>query len=166
MNFKNISLIFIFTDFLLIGISLFFGEYWLINTQAGFIGAMLIFIGSSIGYKKMIDFRIENFDLSSLDERDDIDKITDSHSLYEEEDIKNSVIPKAKTSVENLKTSFPGLISPYRLGAYALFFIILFTLLKQKFFLPIPFVVGTSFACLAVLLFAILKDLRFFRTTP
>ncbi len=137
MMLKNFAKVYIVLDLLVVIFCLAMSDYlWLLNTQVAFISAMIITIGSFLGYRSNINSRIKNIDTkeqsSMLDERDSIDKIDDPFDLYGEinpqeeftkEEIKN-IIQEEKQKVKqnsfkNTIFSATGFLSLYRILGYA-----------------------------------------------
>ena len=65
--------------------SLLFGdEYWLINTQMGFIPSAFVMFGSMLSYRSMVQGRLRVGAIPD-DERDTLDTLEDPYDLYDEE---------------------------------------------------------------------------------
>jgi len=125
INIKKIAVIFIITDLLLILYSFIEGNHWLINSQSAFVSSVLVTFASFLGYKKMVQKKIEIGDIPKED-RDELDIIEDAHDLYgEDRDLREVIkeerakIAGFKNSALNLGKSASGALSAFRLFAYA-----------------------------------------------
>jgi len=166
MTTNRISLVYLFTDLILILFSLFMGGLWLINTQVAFICSMLIVFASFYSYKGMIEKRLESGDLG--DDRDLLDKIDDEFELYDEEtkiaqDLsaeefkelykeERAKLGGTKRSFFNLVKSWSGALSIFRLLSYGFLFVAMLFLIRKEVFEPIAFLVGIGFVPIASLL--------------
>jgi hypothetical protein len=156
INIKLIAIIFLTIDLLVALPSLCMGFSWLINTQAGFIGSLVVIILSLFGYKRMVENRAHSENFVG---RDAIDKIEDPYDLYDEEE-KKQKDSKLKENVKHIKTSARGYLSIYRIGGYIAFFILFLILVKNKYFAFLPFVAGVSVIPIGTLLYAVFQSYR------
>ena len=65
----------------------FQNNFWFLNTQVAFISSLFIIIASFISYKRNIENRLANLDLSKTyknEDKDKIDEIDDPYDLYSE----------------------------------------------------------------------------------
>ena len=58
-----------------------------INAQVAFLSSLLVIIGSSFAYRKMVNTQIESDNIE--DKRDILDEIEDPHELYDDELLKS-----------------------------------------------------------------------------
>ena len=135
MKIKNIVLLFIAIDLLVITLFALRGEYlWILNSQVAIVSSIAVTLGSYYGYKKNISRRVqihENFD----DNYDEVDKMDDQFDLYSpdtpeievkeqmtkeeiKEELKKNKDALKKNNVKNLYKSFGAMSSLYRLGGY------------------------------------------------
>ncbi len=128
----------------------FGGEIWLFNTQIGFITSSLVMIASVIGYKRMVDTRVEHGIITIDDSKDTIDELEDPYDLYseeivqgEEENLQEVVKDERDKLKQNRRSLFEvlkdtkGALSAYRLFAYATL-ILGFLYLNRQELLHIP----------------------------
>ena len=148
---KNTIFALVVVDLIIIFLAYFFGgEYWLVNSQVGFVTSSFVMLGSMLSYQSMVQGRL-NVGAIPDDERDTLDKLEDPYELYDEEKIKNdeekTLVEVVKEERENLKKSRRSLwqttkdskasLSFYRLGAYGLL-VFGFFYLNSNNFLDIP----------------------------
>lgn len=138
---------------ILIFITFFYSQKIFLNIEIAFLSALLIILGSSYAYRKMIQNKVDSEQFE--DERDLLDKIDDPHELYdnkepsdtpvEDLDLKQIVKEekaKIKTlSMSSAKHGVRGSLSILRIVPYvmlALGFIALQNngLLDLKYYLP------------------------------
>lgn len=162
--------VFIILDLCLIFYSLIFqNKLWFLNTQVAFISSLFIVIASFLSYKKNIQNRLSNLDLSKtnqFEDRDKIDEIDDPYDLYSEyEEIPESELTpekikeiindeKSKVKRNSLKNTFfsvSGFLSIYRVLGYGILIFGFFALNNNKIFLPIAFIVGLGIVPIGVL---------------
>jgi hypothetical protein len=150
-------------------------SYWVLNTQVAFISSLFITIASFFSYKKNVQNRLSNLDLSVVntnEDRDKIDEIDDPYDLYTEyeeipedqltpekikeiiEDEKSKV---KKNSFKNTIFSAGGFLSVYRVLGYGTLIFGFFALNNNKIFLPIAFIVGLAVVPIGVLLSKLLE---------
>jgi len=148
---------------------LFQDMMWLLNTQVAFLGSLFVTIASFLSYKKNVDNRVSNLDLSKQlkgENRDKIDEIDDPFDLYSQ----NEEIPEDQLTTEKIKEiiqeerskvkresfkntifSMGGFVSIYRILGYATLVFGFFALNNNKMLLPIPFLLGLAIVPLSVL---------------
>ena len=162
--------VFIILDLCLIFYSLIFqNKLWVLNTQVAFVSSLFIVIASFLSYKKNIQNRLSNLDLSKtnqFEDRDKIDEIDDPYDLYSEyEEIPESELTpekikeiindeKSKVKRNSLKNTFfsaSGFLSIYRVLGYGILIFGFFALNNNKIFLPIAFIVGLGIVPIGVL---------------
>lgn len=167
---KKFAVVFFTLDLLLIIYSLVFKDvYWLLNTQVAFVSSLIITIASFLSYRRNVNNRISNLDLSkqqSGEDRDKIDEIDDPFDLYTEyeeipeeelttekikEIIQDEKSKVKKNSFKNTLFSAGGFVSIYRVVGYAALVFGFFALNNNKIFLAIPFLVGLSIVPIGVL---------------
>ena len=168
--------VFIFLDLCIFIYALIFqNKLWLLNTQVAFFPFLFITIASFISYKKNIQNRLSNLDLSQTsknEDRDKIDEIDDPYDLYSEyEDIPESELTPEKikeiindekskvkrNSVKNTIFSASGFLSIYRILGYCLLIFGFFALNNNKIFIPIAFIIGLGIVPLGVLISKLIK---------
>ena len=162
--------VFIILDFCMILYAFIFqNSLWLLNTQVAFISSLFITIASFLSYKRNIQNRLSNLDLSKQnqgEQRDKIDEIDDPYDLYTEyeqvpeseltpqkikeiiEDEKSKV---KKNSFKNTLFSAGGFLSVYRVLGYSFLIFGFFALNNNKIFIPIAFIIGLGVVPIGVL---------------
>ena len=168
--------VFILLDFCIILYSLFFqNKFWLLNTQVAFISSLFIIIASFLSYRKNIQNRLSNLDLTKTnqnEDRDKIDEIDDPYDLYTEyeqipeeeltsEKIKEIINDEKskvnKNSFKNTLFSASGFLSIYRILGYGILIFGFFALNNNKIFLPIAFIIGLGIVPIGVLFSKLLE---------
>ena len=168
--------VFIFLDLCIFIYALIFqNKLWLLNTQVAFFSSLFITIASFISYKKNIQNRISNLDLSQTfknEDRDKIDEIDDPYDLYTEyeeipeneltaekiKEIINDEKSKVKrNSVKNTIFSASGFLSIYRIFGYVILIFGFFVLNNNKIFMPIAFIIGLGIVPFGVLISKLIK---------
>ena len=155
---KQFAKVFLIVDLVVVIFCLIQGEMlWLLNTQVAFFSSLLIVIGSYFGYKRNIEKRIDNSDLSNLkDTPDTYDKLDDKFDLYseinEEEDLSKEKIKeiivdekqklKNQSNIKNTIKSFGGASSIYRLFGYVTLVIGFFYLNNNQLLEPVSYLIG------------------------
>jgi len=125
---KQIINILVLSEALILS-TFFYSKVFYINAQVAYLSALLVIVGASLAYKKMVDKKVDA--KSSEAERDILDTIEDPHELYEEDvneapveelDLKTIVKEekaKIKTfSVKNMKHGARGSVSVFRIVPY------------------------------------------------
>ena len=143
--------------------------HWLLNSQVAFFSSLFITIASFLSYKRNVQNRISNLDLSKTsktEDRDKIDEIDDPYDLYTEyeeipeeeltpekiKEIINDEKSKVKrNSFKNTLFSAGGFLSIYRILGYGSLLFGFFALNNNGIFLPIAFMVGLGVVPLGVL---------------
>ena len=162
--------IFFLLDLCLIFYSLIFqNSIWLLNSQIAFCSSLFITIASFLSYKKNIENRLADLDLSLNNEsidRDKIDEIDDPYDLYSEykeipeeeltpekiKEILNDEKSKIKrNSLKNTIFSAGGFLSIYRVFGYGVLLFGFFALNNNKIFEPIAFIIGLGIVPIGVL---------------
>ena len=111
---KKLALIYLCSDAVLIVICAYFGAVHVLNSQVSLISSSLIILASFLGYKKRVEKKIANADISAFDDvnensripsQDEVAKLGNSRIPNENEakNARNSRIPK----LEFLKLEFP-----------------------------------------------------------
>jgi len=114
-----------------------------INIEVAFISAFLIIMGSSYGYRRMVDSQVEHGNYE--DKRDLLDDIEDPHGLYDDEPINEapadeldlkSIVKEEKAkiktfSLKSAKYGAKGSASAFRLVPY-IFLVLGFIALKNN----------------------------------
>ena len=168
---KNFALVFVVLDLSLVIYALVFNTpIWLLNTQVAFVSSLFITIASFLSYRKNIQGRLSNLDLSkqvNAEQRDKVDEIDDPYDLYTEyeevpeeeltpekiKEILNEEKAKVKkNSFKNTIFSATGFLSVYRVLGYATLIFGFFALNNNKLFLPVAFIIGLGIVPLGVLL--------------
>jgi hypothetical protein len=129
IDIKKVILVLLVVDLVLIGLSISYGNNWLISSQSAFFVSLLVTISSFLGYRQMVRKRLEIGDIPK-EMRDELDIIEDSHDLYSEDlDLKEVIkqerekIGGVKNSMLNLGKSATGALSIFRLLAYGVLFL-------------------------------------------
>jgi hypothetical protein len=148
----------------------FQNNFWFLNTQVAFISSLFIIIASFISYKRNIENRLANLDLSKTyknEDKDKIDEIDDPYDLYSEyeeipeeeltpEKIKEIISDeKSKVKRDTLKNTLfatGGFLSLYRIIGYGLLVFGFFALNNNKTFIPLAFILGLSVVPFGVLI--------------
>ena len=167
--------------FIIIDLCIFFYAFifqnglWFLNSQVAFFSSLFITIASFLSYKKNIQSRISNLDLSQsngLDQRDKIDEIDDPYDLY----TKYEEIPESELTPEKIKEiindekskvkkntfkntlfSAGGFLSIYRVLGYGVLIFGFFALNNNGIFLPLAFIIGLGIVPIGVLFSKLLK---------
>lgn len=172
----NFARVFIFLDLSLIIYALAFqGKYWLLNTQVAFVSSLFITIATFLSYRKNVQNRLSNLDLTKekkTEDRDKIDEIDDPFDLYTEyeeipeeeltpskikEIIQDEKAKVKKNSIKNTLFSAGGFLSIYRVLGYGFLIFGFFALNNNKLFIPLAFIIGLAITPLSVLLSKIFK---------
>lgn len=167
----NFAKIFFLIDLCLVIYSLIFQDsIWLLNTQVAFISSLFITIASFLSYRRNINGRIANLDLSKSqkgEDRDKIDEIDDPFDLYTEyeeipeeeltpqkikEIIQDEKSKVKKNSFKNTIFSAGGFLSIYRVLGYGILVFGFFALNNNKLLIPIAFIVGLGVVPMGTLL--------------
>lgn len=169
--------LFVFLNITLVVLMFFIkDQYWVLNAQLGFISSLIITLATFLSYKRNVEKRLDNIEVSSnelKDDRDKIDQIDDPYDLYSEyEEVKEEdltpekikeIIKDEKTkvktaSVKNVLLSSGSFVSIYRIVGYGTLLFSFFALNNNELFLPIAFLIGIGVVPLGVLVSkAILK---------
>ena len=168
--------VFFILDLCLIIYSLIFqNNLWLLSSQVAFISSLFITIASFFSYKKNIENRLSNLDLTQTnqnEDRDKIDEIDDPYDLYTEyKEIPESELTpqkikeilnneKSKVKRDTLKNTFfsaSGFLSIYRILGYGTLLFGFFALNNNKIFIPIAFIVGLGIVPIGVLFSKLLE---------
>jgi hypothetical protein len=168
--------VFIFLDLCIVFYALIFqNSLWFLNSQVAFISSLFITIATFLSYKRNIQNRISNLDLSQsndLEQRDKIDEIDDPYDLYTEyEEIpENELSPEKikeiineekskvkKNTFKNTLFSAGGFLSIYRILGYGVLVFGFFALNNNGIFLPLAFILGLGIVPLGVLFSKLLK---------
>jgi hypothetical protein len=142
---------------------------WLLSSQVAFFSSLFITIASFLSYKRNIENRLSNLDLTQDNEsvdRDKIDEIDDPYDLYTEykeipeseltpekiKEIINDEKSKVKrNSFKNTIFSASGFLSIYRVLGYMILIFGFFALNNNKILIPIAFIIGLGIVPLGVL---------------
>ena len=168
--------VFILLDLCLILYSLIFqNNLWVLNTQVAFVSSLFIVIASFLSYRRNIQSRLSNLDLTKTnqsEDRDKIDEIDDPYDLYTEyeqipeeeltsEKIKEIINDEKskvnKNSFKNTLFSASGFLSIYRILGYGILIFGFFALNNNKIFLPIAFIIGLGIVPIGVLFSKLLE---------
>ncbi len=168
--------VFILLDLCLILYSLIFqNNLWVLNTQVAFVSSLFIVIASFLSYRRNIQSRLSNLDLTKTnqnEDRDKIDEIDDPYDLYTEyeqipeeeltsEKIKEIINDEKskvnKNSFKNTLFSASGFLSIYRILGYGILIFGFFALNNNKIFLPIAFILGLGIVPIGVLFSKLLE---------
>ena len=153
----------------------FQNNIWILNVQVAFISSLFITIASFLSYKKNIQNRISNLDLSENNNsniRDKVDEIEDPYDLYTEyEEIPQEELTPAKikeiintekskvnkNSLKNTVFSASGFLSIYRVLGYGILIFGFFALNNNNIFLAIAFIIGLAIVPIGVLVSRLVK---------
>ncbi len=172
----NFAKVFILLDLCVFVYAFLFQDIlWALNTQVAFISSLFITIASFLSYKRNIQNRISNLDMSQTNQsfdRDKIDEIDDPYDLYTEyEEIPESeltpekikeIINDEKSKVKkntfkNTLFSAGGFLSLYRVLGYVILIFGFFALNNNHVFMPLGFIVGLGVVPLGVLFSKLIK---------
>lgn len=155
---------------------IFQNSLWVLNMQVAFISSLFITIASFLSYKRNIQNRILNLDLSQVNEsgeRDKIDEIDDPYDLYTEyeeiaeEDLTPEKIKEIlndekskvkKNTFKNTLFASGGFLSIYRIMGYVILIFGFFALNNNNIFTPFAFIIGLGIVPIGVLFSKLLKD--------
>ena len=153
----------------------FQNNLWFLNSQVAFISSLFITIATFLSYKRNIQHRISNLDLSQssdLEQRDKIDEIDDPYDLYTEYDeipeneltaekireiINDEKSKVKKNTFKNTLFSAGGFLSIYRILGYGVLIFGFFALNNNGIFLPLAFILGLGIVPLGVLFSKLIK---------
>lgn len=172
----NFAKVFILLDLCVVVYALIFqSSLWILSSQVAFISSLFITISSFLSYKKNIQNRISNLDLSQsnqFEQRDKLDEIDDPYDLYSEYDEipENELTPEKikeiindekskvkKNSFKNTLFSVGGFLSIYRVLGYATLVFGFFALNNNNIFVPFAFIIGLGIVPLGVLFSKLIK---------
>lgn len=155
MRVKNTIKLFLISEAAIFALWLYsFGFF--INFQVAFLASVLILLGSTYSYKRLVERRVASEDRP--DDTDLIEKIDDPFDLYSETVVSESAtddvdlkavvkeekkrLKEQKQTLKNTAKSTPALISVFRVVPY-LFLVLGFIGLKNNALLElVPFLVG------------------------
>ena len=162
--------VFFILDLCLISFALIFqSTLWLLSSQVAFFSSLFIIIASFLSYKRNIENRLLNLDLTQNNEsvdRDKIDEIDDPYDLYTEykeipeseltpekikEIINDEKLKVKQNSFKNTLFSAGGFLSIYRVFGYMILIFGFFALNNNKILVPIAFIIGLGIVPLGVL---------------
>ena len=168
--------VFIFLDLCIVLYALIFqNSLWFLNSQVAFISSLFITIATFLSYKRNIQNRISNLDMTQANQsfdRDKIDEIDDPYDLYTEyEEIPESeltpekikeIINDEKSKVKkntfkNTLFSAGGFLSIYRILGYGVLVFGFFALNNNGIFLPLAFILGLGIVPIGVLFSKLIK---------
>ena len=168
--------VFFILDLCLVSYSLIFqSTLWLLSSQVAFFSSLFITIASFLSYKKNIENRLSDLDLTKNNEnedRDKIDEIDDPYDLYTEykeipeseltpekiKEILNNEKSKVKRdTLKNTIFSASGFLSIYRVLGYGMLLFGFFALNNNKIFMPIAFIIGLGVVPIGVLFSKLLE---------
>ena len=164
---KKLALIYLCSDAVLIAICAYFGAVHVLNSQVSLISSSLIILASFLGYKKRIEKKIANADISAFDDvnensripsQDEVANLGNSRIPDENEakNARNSRIPNEKTPKIPLRLyEFGSLFSPLRLLGYILLILAFFILVKKELFEPLSFLAGIAVMPISALFSAV-----------
>lgn len=177
----NFAKVFIILDLCVVVYAfLFQSSLWALNTQIAFVSSLFITIASFLSYKRNIQNRISNLDMTQTNQsfdrdkfdRDKIDEIDDPYDLYTEyEEIPESELTPEKikgiindekskvkkNSFKNTLFSVGGFLSLYRVLGYAILVFGFFALNNNHIFMPLGFIIGLGIVPLGVLFSKLIK---------
>ena len=164
INIKKLIITLVFVDLLLIAISLYHGNHWLISSQSAFIASLFITLASFFGYKKMVEKRVESGDIPKED-REELDTIEDVHDLYGADlDLKEVILEERakidgfKTAAQNLRRFASGAVSIFRLVAYGVLFLSFLYLNKHGMLNIMGYLTGLALVPLVAIVSIFFRD--------
>ena len=133
-------------------IYLWMGVWPAINLAAGYISGSIVLAASAFGYWQLVSGAGER--AAHHDLPDAVERIDDRFGLWDEEEPIEDAAEALKREKARMKerrrgfkeifrTASPAL-SLYRLGAYALLIFVVYRLIRDDLFLPVPFLVGAG----------------------
>jgi hypothetical protein len=168
--------VFILLDLCIVLYALIFqNNLWFLNSQVAFVSSLFITIATFLSYKRNIQNRISNLDMTQSNQsfdRDKIDEIDDPYDLYTEyEEIPESeltpekikeIINDEKSKVKkntfkNTLFSAGGFLSIYRILGYGVLVFGFFALNNNGIFLPLAFILGLGIVPIGVLFSKLIK---------
>ena len=164
---KKLALICLCSYAVLIAICAYFGAVHVLNSQVSLISSSLIILASFLGYKKRVEKKIANADISAFDDvnensripsQDEVAKLGNSRISNENEakNDRNSRISNEKTPKIPLRLyEFGSVFSPLRLLGYVLLILAFFILLKKELFEPLSFLAGIAVMPISALFSAV-----------
>ncbi|MDY4802741.1 hypothetical protein [Campylobacter sp.] len=164
---KKLALIYLCIDAVLIAICAYFGAVHVLNSQVSLISSSLIILASFLGYKKRVEKKIANADISAFDDvnensripsQDEVANLENSRIPNENEakNARNSRISNEKTPKIPLRLyEFGSVLSPLRLLAYVLLILAFFILVKKELFEPLSFLAGIAVMPISALFSAV-----------
>lgn len=136
----NIFFFYLIGDLVLVGVSLYLGGLWLLNTQVAFIASVLIVFATYFGYERFAKGRA----LSEVVEDEEVNE------EEENKDEKEKFFEKSKRVAGGIGGSF----SPFRLFGYLFLILSFFYLNRHGLFLPFAFLTGLGVVPIVTLLSA------------
>jgi hypothetical protein len=157
INIRLSAAIFALVQILFAALFFWGGAVWFLNLQAGFFGSFLIIIGSFLGYKKMVNYKVSTYD----NEPDMIDKMEDPYDIWSDENELSGDADKNASKNAAKPATLKGFFSPYRIASYMLFFVLFLLLVKSGNFAVILFLTGITCAPLSVILYEAARSFLF-----
>ena len=164
ISIKKVAISLFVVDIALISYSLYQGNNWLVSSQSAFTSSLLVTLGSFLGYKKMVEKRLEVGDIPKED-RDELDILDDEHDLYSDVKDLKTVIEEERAKIGGLKNtattlgkSVSGAVSLFRLGGYAVLFLSFLYLNRHGILNIAGFLTGLAVVPLVAFLSIFLKD--------
>lgn len=147
----NIFFFYLIGDLVLVGVSLYLGGLWLLNTQVAFIASVLIVFATYFGYERFAKGRalsevVEDEEVNEEEEKNKDEKNKDE----ENKDEKEKFFEKSKRVAGGIGGSF----SLFRLFGYLFLILSFFYLNRHGLFLPFAFLAGLGVVPLVTLLSA------------
>ncbi|NLK66451.1 MAG: hypothetical protein GX282_03140 [Campylobacteraceae bacterium] len=128
---KELIKIYLILDAIVITVSLFIGNLWLLNTQISFLLTMLIAFASYKSYTNLVDKELHSGKYDDLDE-DEVLKVGRFSSLG-------------------------AFLSPYKITSYILFGLALYLLVKFNLLNVLAILAGVSIYPVGTLIYAFLR---------
>lgn len=142
----NIFFFYLIGDLVLVGVSLYLGGLWLLNTQVAFIASVLIVFATYFGYERFAKGRA----LSEVVEDEEANEEEEENKDEENKDEKEKFFEKSKRVIGGIGGSF----SPFRLFGYLFLILSFFYLNRHGLFLPFAFLTGLGVVPIVTLLSA------------
>jgi len=168
MSIKNIFIVMLALDFMLVGFSLYSGGLWLINSQLAFLSSLLVTIASYFSYKRVIQKRVE-LEAENFDDRSELEKIEDPYDLYSDDEVDENLslqevikeerakVVSLKATANNLAKSIGGAFSPFRLLSYLFLFVAFLYLVNNQKFYVLAYIVGLFVVPLSAMIGGMIK---------
>ena len=171
MTTTMIKLVAIWTLVGMAATALFYGEMshaGAVNFVAGYLCASIVLAASALGYWQLVSGAGES--AAHHDLPDAVERIDDRFGLWDEAEPIEDAAEALKREKARMKERRRGLkeifrtaspaLSLYRLGAYALLIFVVYRLIRDGLFLPVPFLVGAGAGPMVVAVYLYSEKLK------